>query len=55
MPRPQTASPTIGAPQPGLSGLTPGNTKPTHVGPPTQLATAACWSRMSNGNFAVQR
>ncbi len=54
VPRPQTASPATGA-QPSLSGLTTGNTKAMHVGPPTQLAAAACWSRMANGNVSVRR
>ena len=54
VPRPQTASPATGTP-PSLSGLTSGNTQGMHVGPPTQMATAACWSRLPNGNVSVRR
>ncbi len=54
VPRPQTASPAIGA-TPSLSGLTSGNTKAMHVGPATQLAAAACWSQLGNGNVTVRR
>lgn len=54
VPRPQTASPATAA-QPSLSGLTSGNTQAMHVGPPTQLAAAACWSPMANGNATVRR
>ncbi len=53
VPRPQTVSPS--AQTPSLSGLTSGNTQGMHVGPPTQLASAACWSRMANGNVSVGR
>ena len=55
VPRPQTASPATGAQQPGLSGLTSGNTQAMHVGPATQLAAAACWLQLGNGNITVQR
>jgi hypothetical protein len=39
----------------GYSGLTTANSMPMHAGPPTQLAAAGCWSRLANGNVAVQR
>lgn len=55
VPQPQTVSPGTGMQPPSLSGLTNTDTQGMHVGPPTQLAAAACWSRMSNGSVSVRR
>jgi hypothetical protein len=55
VPQPQTTNPGTSPQQPGYSGLTPSNATTMHVGPPTQMAAAACYSPLSNGSVSVRR